>query len=191
MVTVELDFTGRLPGVKEALREIERRYGTSSERTFAILDADGWPTNGNKLHLQMHLSLERPGMGALVFRRTGETLWQSQITPAKTSLPPEKRLTIIMDDNAGHSVMLDGSKGVTRVLDVPLRDSTSVVRDLWPDGAEREFTFIYSVCGCPVKIKVRRIGETTARTSELPVMFPDDPAALDAISRLMGWPTTR
>ena len=93
-----------------------------------------------------------------------------------------------MDDKAaGTSMLLDGSKGVTHVLDVPLNNSPSLVRDLWPDGAEREFTFIYSVCGCPVKAKVRRTGETTARTSELPVMFPDDPAALDVISQLMGW----
>ena len=74
-----------------------------------------------------------------------------------------------------------------RVLDVPIHNSTSTVRDLWPDGQEREFTFIYSVCGCPVKARARRVGETTARTTELPVMFPDDPAAMKVINSLMGW----
>jgi len=188
MVAVELDFGATTPTIKDALKEIERRYEPPGERTFAILDADGWPTN-NKLHIQMHLSMEKPGIGSLVFRRTGEELWKSRIVPA-TSTPQEKRLTIIMDDNAGKSVMLDGSKGATHVLDVPLQNSTTTVREAWPDGAEHEFTFIYSVCGCPVKTKARRVGETTVRTKELPVMFPDDPAAMDVIRRLMGWPVT-
>jgi hypothetical protein len=141
-----------------------------------------------KLHISMHLSMEQPGVGSLIFRRTGAVLWKSKIVAAPTGPPPPKKLTIIMDDKvAGTSMMLDGSKGVMRVLDVPLHNSPSLVRDLWPDGAEREFTFIYSVCGCPVKAKVRRTGETTVRTSELPVMFPDDPAAMDVINQLMGW----
>jgi hypothetical protein len=191
MVTVELDF-GRTLSFKDALKEIERRHQPEDgvRRTFAVLDAYGQTNADGKLHISMHLSMEKPGLGSLIFRRTGEELWKSRIVPAKTGPPPEKRLTIIMDDNTGKSVMLDGSKGATHVLDVPLRDSTSVVRDMWPDGAEHEFTFIYSVCGCPVKVKVRRNGEATARTTELPVMFPDDPAAMELINRLMGWPTT-
>ncbi len=192
MVTVELDFGGKPPGIKEALTQIERSYEPKVERTFAILDAYGEPTPAGKLHMSMHLSMEKPGIGSLVFRRTGEVLWKSVIAAAPTGPPPAKKLTIIMDDtNAGTSSMLDGSKGATRVLDVPLHNSPSLVRDLWPDGAEREFTFIYSVCGCPVKTKVRRTGETTARTTELPVMFPDDPAAMDAINQLMGWRDAR
>jgi hypothetical protein len=191
MVTVELDFAGKPPNIKDALKEIERSYEPKGERTFAILDAYGEPMPAGKLHISMHLSMEQPGIGSLIFRRTGEVLWKSKIAAAPTGPPPPKKLTIIMDDNAGTSLMLDGSKGATRVLDVPLNNSPSLVRDLWPDGAEREFTFIYSVCGCPVKTKVRRTGETTARTSELPVMFPDDPAAMDLINQLMGWRDTR
>jgi hypothetical protein len=189
MVTVELDFGPKPPRVAEAIKEIERRSDPASgtQRTFAILDADGWVTASNRLHMQMHLSMEQPGTGALIFRRTGEVLWQSRIVAAPTGPPAPKRLTILMADTAGKSVMLDGSKGAARVLDVPIDKSTMLVRDLWPDGAEHEFTFIYSVCGCPVKAKVRRMGETTARTTELPVMFPDDPAALETISALMGW----
>jgi hypothetical protein len=188
MVTVELDFGGRPPSIKDALKEIERSYEPKGERTFAILDAYGEPTPAGKLHISMHLSMEQPGIGSLIFRRTGEVLWKSKIVAAPTGPPPLKKLTIIMSDtNAGTSFMLDGSKGAMRVLDVPLNNSPSLVRDLWPDGAEREFTFVYSVCGCPVKAKVRRTGETTARTSELPVMFPDDPAAMDVINQLMGW----
>ena len=192
MVTVELDFGGTPPSIKDALKQIDRAYEPKGERTFAILDAYGEPTPAGKLHISMHLSMEQPGIGSLIFRRTGETLWKSKIVAAPTGPPPPKKLTIIMaDPNAGTSSMLDGSKGATRVLDVPLNNSPSLVRDLWPDGAEREFTFIYSVCGCPVKANVRRTGETTARTSELPVMFPDDPAAMDLISQLMGWRDTR
>jgi hypothetical protein len=187
MVTVELDFGGKPPSIKDALKEIERSYEPKGERTFAILDAYGEPTPAGKLHMSMHLSMEQPGIGTLIFRRTGEVLWKSKIAAAPTGPPPPKKLTIIMDDNAGTSSMLDGSKGATHVLDVPINNSPSRVRDLWPDGAEREFTFIYSVCGCPVKTKVRRTGETTARTSEMPVMFPDDPAAMDLINQLMGW----
>jgi len=189
MVTVELDFGGPPPGIAAALSDIERRYEPADGigRTFSVLDAYGGPTANGKLHISMHISLEKPGIGALVFRRTGEVLWKSRIVANGAAPPAQKNLTIIMDDDAGHSVMLDGSKGAARVLDVPLRDSTARVRDAWPDGAEREFTFIYSVCGCPVKARVRRIRETTTRTSGLPVMFPDDPEAMQVINALMGW----
>ena len=46
MVTVELDFGERIPSIKEALKEIERRYEPESGRgrTFAILDAYGEST---------------------------------------------------------------------------------------------------------------------------------------------------
>jgi hypothetical protein len=142
MVTVELDFGGKPPSIKDALKEIERSYEPKGERTFAILDAYGEPTPAGKLHMSMHLSMEQPGIGTLIFRRTGEVLWKSKIAAAPTGPPPPKKLTIIMDDNAGTSSMLDGSKGATHVLDVPINNSPSRVRDLWPDGAEREFTFI-------------------------------------------------
>ena len=62
-----------------------------------------------------------------------------------------------------------------------------LVRDAWKDGEEREVTFIYSACGCPVKAMVKRVGDRTARTKDLPVMFPDDPAAVATIGRLMRW----
>jgi hypothetical protein len=38
-----------------------------------------------------------------------------------------------------------------------------------------------------VKAMVRRVGDRTVRTKDLPVLFPDDPAAVLVISRLMGW----
>jgi hypothetical protein len=189
VVTVDLDFAGRNPSIEEALKQIDRRYEpeAGAGRTFAILDAWGETNANGKLRISMHLSMEQPGMGTLVFLRTGEAVWKSRILPAPTGPPAQKNLTILMDDSAGNSVMLDGTKGAARVLNVPIHNSASTVRDLWPDGQEREFTFIYSVCGCPVKAKARRVGETTARTTELPVMFPDDPAAMKVINSLMGW----
>ena len=189
MSTVELDFGGKPTSIKDALKEIERRSEPDDGvgRTFAMLDADGSLAPNGKLHIQMHLSMEKPGVGALIHRRTGEVLWKSRIVATTNGPPPPKQLKIYMADTAGKSVLLDGSKGAARVLDVPIDQSTARVRDLWPDGAEHEFTFLYSVCGCPVKAKVRRTGETTARTTELPVMFPDDPEALSVIRQLMGW----
>jgi hypothetical protein len=191
MVTQELDFGGPPPSIKDALKDIERRHEPEdgSGRTFSMLDAYGEPTSNGLLHISMHLSMEKPGTGSLVFKRTGQVLWKSKIVPAVSSTPQPKTLTILMADNAGKTVMLDGSKGAAHVLDVPLQNSTARVREVWPDGEEREFTFIYSVCGCPVKAKVRRTGESTARTTEMPVMFPDEPDAMRAIAALMGWPS--
>ncbi len=190
MVTVELDLGPKPPPMHEALREIERisQADTGTSRTFAVLDADGSVTADGKLHIQMHLSMEKPGLGSLVFRRTGEVLWKSRIVASTNAPPHPKQLTIYMANVAGRSWLLDGSKGLKPVLDLPINNTPGTVRDLWPDGAEHEFTFIYSVCGCPVKAKVRRTGESTARTTELPVMFPDDPEALRIIRQMMGWP---
>jgi hypothetical protein len=72
-------------------------------------------------------------------------------------------------------------------LNVYLQNSEQRARDVWPDGAEREVTFVYSACGCPVKVMVRRVGERTARTKDMPVIFPDDPDAVRTISNLMKW----
>jgi hypothetical protein len=192
MVTVELDFGKTTPSIQEALTQVERRYLPEDRhgRTFAILDAYGEPTTDGKLHISMHVSSEKPGVGMLVFKKTGEIFWQSRIVPA--SHPPSstfagKKLLIMLDDEAGKSSLLDGSKGVTSVLDATVRDTGVLVRDFWPDGAEREVTFFYSACGCPVKVMARRSGEKTARTKEVPVIFPDDPAIVAAITRLMGW----
>src|ERR1051326_3653236 len=71
MVTVELDFGPAIPSIAEALRQVDRRYKPDDGRgrTFAILDAYGEPTSTGKLHMSMHVSSEKPGTGALVFRR--------------------------------------------------------------------------------------------------------------------------
>jgi hypothetical protein len=188
MVTVELDFGPKVPGIAEALQHVERRYtpDDGQGRTFAILDAYGEPTPDGKLHISMHVSSEKPGLASLVFKKTGEILWQSRILPGASAGGP-KSLGIFIDNGAGKSLIVDGSNNPASVLDAGVQNSDKLVRDVWPDGAEREVTFVYSACGCPVKAMVKRTGDKTVRTKDLPVMFPDDPAAVQAISRLMRW----
>jgi hypothetical protein len=189
MVTEELDFGSRIPSIAEALKEIERRYkpDDGQGRTFAVLDAYGEPTpDGKLLHISMHVSAEKPGLGELVFKRTGKVLWRSRIQ-ATSALPKEKSLTVLLDNGNGKSLTVDGSKNPASVLDAPVKEMGVPVQAVWPEGMEREVTFIYSACGCPVKVKVKRVGNRTMRTSDLPLIFPDDPTAVTLISRLMRW----
>jgi hypothetical protein len=190
VVTVELDFGGRMPTIAEAIQQIERGYAPDDGvgRTFSVLDAFGEPTpDGKLLHMSMHVSSEKPGMGYLRFKRTGELLWQSRIGNPGDAPAGPKNLMIYLDNGAGGNYVLDGSRGGDSVLDVLLQNSNQRARDIWPDGAEREATFIYSACGCPVKVMVRRMGERTVRTKDSPVIFPDDPAVVTTISNLMKW----
>ena len=190
MVTVELDLGQPVPGIAAALREIERRYDPADGqgRTFAILDAYGEATTDGKLHISMHVSTEKPGRGSLVFKKTGEVLWQSRVIQGTNAAAfTGKSLSILVDDGTGLVSMVDGSGNPASLIEAHLRDSGQKVRDFWPENAEREVTFIYSACGCPVKAMVRRVGERTTRTKELPVMFPDDPPVMTVIARLMGW----
>jgi hypothetical protein len=125
-----------------------------------------------------------------VFRPTGDVLWKSRIVP--TTSPPAssfagRNLHITISDRQGKPYLLDGSKGSTSILDATVRDLNIPVREFWPDGAEREATFFYSACGCPVEVTALRLHDKTVRTKELPVIFPDDPVVAKAISRLMGW----
>lgn len=193
MVTVELDFGGPPPSIAEAITQIERRHqpDVGSGRTFAILDAYGEPTaDGNKLHMSMHVSSEKPGIGSLVFKRTGETLWKSRIvtsTNAHSNGFSGGSLTIFFDNGNGGMLTIDGSKNPATILDATVKELGRPLRDAWDDGTEREMTFIYSACGCPVKVMARRTGEITGRTKVTPVIFPDDPAVVQVIHRLMGW----
>jgi hypothetical protein len=191
MVTVELDFGPRVPSIAEGLAHIERRQhpDDGKGRVFAILDAYGESTaDGKKLHMSMHVSSEKPGTGALVFRPTGEVLWESRIVPGtKTNSFSGKNLTILLDDGRGKAFMVDGSANPASILDARIKEGGVPIRNYWPDGAEREVTFLYSACGCPVKVLARRKGDATVRTKELPVIFPDDPDAVRVIERLMGW----
>ncbi|MFY9611720.1 MAG: hypothetical protein WAU45_24290 [Blastocatellia bacterium] len=189
MVTEELDFGGRNPSIAEALQQIERRYkpDDGQGRTFAVLDAYGEPTaDGKLLHISMHVSSEKPGLGELVFKRTGKTLWRAKIS-ATSQIPGPKSLTVLIDNGGGRTVTVDGSTNPSSVLTANAKELGKPVQEIWADGTEREVTFIYSACGCPVKVMVKRVGDRTVRTKDTPVIFPDDPAAVALISRLMRW----
>lgn len=192
MVTVELDFGGQTPSIAEAIQQIDRGYAPDDGvgRTFAILDAYGEPTpDGKKLHMSMHVSSEKPGMGALRFKRTGELLWRARIGDPGDAPAGQKNLMIYLGKGTsdGANYVLDGTRGGDNVLNAYLQNSQQRARDVWPDGAERELTFIYSACGCPVKVMCRRVGERTMRTKDTPVIFPDDPEVVATISNLMKW----
>src|SRR5436190_20445666 len=102
MVTVELDFGSKVPSIAQALTEVERRYqpDDGQGRTLAVLDAYVEPTADNKLHMSLHVSSEKPGLGWLVFKRTGEVLWQGKINPTSQPIQP-KNLTVLMDNGRG------------------------------------------------------------------------------------------
>lgn len=189
MVTEELDFGQPVPTIAQALLEIERGYVPDDGvgRTFAMLDAYGEPTPDGKLHISMHVSSEKPGTGFLRIKRTGKILWQARIGNPGDVPAGQKQLNIYVDNGAGGSHVLDGSRGGANVLDVYLKDSTQKLRDVWPDKTVREFTYVYSACGCPVKVLVRREGDRTQRVKDTPVIFPDDPDVVRTISQLMQW----
>jgi hypothetical protein len=192
MVTVELDFGPTMPSIADALRDIQRLHQPASGtgRVFAILDAYGEPTpDGKKLHMSMHVSTEKPGIGSLVFKRTGEVLWSSRIVPS-TNAPSRfsgTALTILVDDGSGKLFTVDGSQNPASILEASIKEVGQPISEWWPEGAEREVTFIYSACGCPVKVMCRRTGDRTLRTKELPVIFPDDPSVVTLITQLMRW----
>ncbi len=188
MVTAELDFGPKVPSIAEALNQIERRYqpDDGQGRTFAVLDAYGDPTPDGKLHISMHVSSEKPGGGQLIFKRTGEILWRGKINP--TSQPIQlKTLTVLLDNGKGTTLTVDGSSNPNSVIDAKVKPGDLAVRDVWPDGQERELTFIYSACGCPVHVLAKRVGDRTVRVKDTPVIFPDDPAAVTVIAKLMRW----
>jgi hypothetical protein len=188
MVTAELDFGPKIPSIAEALNQVERRYqpDDGQGRTFAILDAYGEPTPDGKLHISMHVSSEKPGGGQLIFKKTGEVLWRGKINPTSLPVPP-KNLTILLDNGKGTAMTVDGSGSPNSIIDAKVKPGDLPVRDVWPDGEERELTFIYSACGCPVHVLAKRVGDRTVRVNDTPVIFPDDPAAVTLITRFMKW----
>ena len=190
MVTAELEYGSHVPTVEEAMKDIERLYfpENHSGRTFAILDAYGEAMNDGRLHISMHVSTELPGEGKIVFRKTGRVLWHGRIKAADIAVPhKEKKLTILIGTPDSVSYTVDGSGKPTGILQAKLKETGSHVYDFWQDGAEKELTFLYSTCGCPVKVLARRTGLKITRSSSSPVIFPDDPAVVSLISRLMGW----
>jgi hypothetical protein len=192
MVVVDLDYGAEVPPVAQALTEIERYYepDDGAERTFAILDARTQPAPPGKLELVMHIDGEKAGIGKLIFRRTRAVIWHARIGPQVkpvTSAYAGKSLFITIADAKDKPWLVDGAHGAPSILDCGFTGRTGTVRDQWADDEERQVTFFYSVCGCPVEVMVRRAGNTTVRSSDLPVLFPDDPSVAATINGLMGW----
>jgi hypothetical protein len=186
MVTVEEDF-GKNATIASALKQIERRYkpDDGKGRTFAILDAYGETMPDGKIHMSMHVSSEKPGTAQLVHKQTGKVLWNAKINPV-TTMPPPKALRMLVEQTPGNGFNVDVNSA-DNVLNATASGKGMPVKNLWPDGEVMEVTFIYSMCGCPVKAKVKRVGEKTMRINDLPVMFPDDQDAYKTIAKFMKW----
>ncbi|MFM1770505.1 MAG: hypothetical protein RJA22_3034 [Verrucomicrobiota bacterium] len=192
VITQDLDFGTARPTLAEALAQIDR-LSTPDDgrgRTFAILEAFNgeWQPDG-KMRVSLRISTEKPGLARVVFRRTNTELWKSRVTLA-TNKPPFQagQLRILFDNGDGKTYNVDGSTNPATILDAMLKEPGLPVSMAWPDGAERELSFIYSSCGCPIKVACRRVGARTERTKAASqVIFPDDPAALAVINRLMAW----
>jgi hypothetical protein len=116
-------------------------------------------------------------------------LWRARIGNQGDAPAAQKNLRIYLSQGTsdGANYVLDGQRTDGNVLNTYLENAERRAREVWPDGAERELTFIYSACGCPVKVMCRRVGEKTVRTKDTPVIFPDDPAVVSTISNLMKW----
>ncbi|MBI3653629.1 MAG: hypothetical protein HY231_21570 [Acidobacteria bacterium] len=186
MVTVEEDF-GKNATIASALKQVERRYqpDDGKGRTFAVLDAYGETLPDGKVHMSMHISSEKPGTAQLIDKKTGKVLWKARINPVNTP-PPPKALRMIIESSPGNGFNVDVASA-NNVLSATASGKGVPVANLWPDGEVMEVTFIYSMCGCPVKAKVKRVGDKTMRINDLPVMFPDDPDALQTIAKFMKW----
>ncbi len=192
VVTQDLDFGPKPPTLAEALPQIERRHqpADGAGRTFAILEAfNGAIQPDGKLRVSLRISTEKPGVGEIVFKRNGQSLWKNRITPA--AKPPSftgGALTILFETAESKSFTVDGSTNPSSILEAMLKEAGVPVSQAWPDGEVRDLAFIYSACGCPIHVKCKRVGDRTMRTeSATQVIFPDDPAAMQIISRLMGW----
>lgn len=183
MVTVELDFGPKTPTIAEALTQVERRYqpDDGQGRTFAVLDAYGERTPEGKLHMSMHVSSEKPGGAQLIFKRTGDVLWRAKINPTSMPIQP-KTLTIMVGQYT-----VDGATNPKSVIEATAKPGDVAIRDVWPDGQERDMTFIYSACGCPVHVQTKRVGNRTVRLNDTPVIFPDDPEAVELLHKFMKW----
>lgn len=191
MVVKDLGFGRQPPRLEDVVRDIERHSQPEDGhgRTFAILEAFTQPDlETSNINLCMRISTEKPGLAAITYRRTGKELWKSRITPA-THKPPFTggSLTIYFDVGDGKVFTVDGSAGPSSILTATLKEPAVQISQVWPEGEVREMTFIYSACGCPIKVKCRRAGEGTVRADATQVIFPDDPAAMQVINALMKW----
>lgn len=192
VVTHDLDVGPGVTTLAEVMRDIERHHkpDDGAGRTFAILEAfNGAIQPDGKMRVSLRISTEKHGLGAITYRRSAEPLWKCRITPA-TQKPAFTggSLTIYFDVGDGKQFIVDGSTGPSSILTATLKEPGVQIGQIWPEGEVREMTFIYSACGCPIKVKCRREGDRTVRTEQASqVIFPDDRAAVQVINNLMRW----
>jgi len=191
VVTHDLELAPGVTTLADVMRDIERhsKADNGGGRTFAILEAfNGAIQPDGKMRVSLRVSTEKPGLGGITYKRMAEPLWKCHITPA-THKPPFTggNLTIYFDVGDGKTYTVDGSTGPPSILAAMLKEPGVQIGQIWPDGETREVTFVYSACGCPIKVKCSRAGERTVRTDPTQVIFPDDPAAMQVINPLMKW----
>jgi hypothetical protein len=191
VVVSDLGFGRQQPSLEEVVRDIQRHSQPEDGRgrTFAILEAfTQVDQETSNINLCLRVSSEKPGLAAITYRRTGKELWKSRITFA-TQKPQFTggELKVFFDVGDGKTYTVDGSTGPSSILTAMLKEPAVQIGQIWPDGEVRELTFVYSACGCPIKVKCRRSGDRTVRTETTQVIFPDDPAAMQVITNLMRW----
>ena len=193
MVTIEENFGPSVKTIADALQLIERKYQPfdNQGRTFAILDAYGNKMPDGRMHISMHISSEKSGGGQLILTTTGKKLWDCKIYPKKdgSKIAGDKQLMIyIAQDNLPDKYYtVNGSGNPASIFDCKLDETKQSLNDFWKNNTVKEFIFIYSACGCPVHVKFLRMGFKSIFQSGDTVIFPDDPAVLSVIHRLMAW----
>ena len=193
MVTIEENFGSDVKKIADALQKIERKYEPFDKqgRTFAILDAYGNKMPDGRMHISMHISSEKAGVGQLVLKTTGKVIWDCRIYPKKdgSKVAAEKQLMIYIerDNEKDKFYTVNGSGNPASIFDCKLDETKQPVNDYWKNNTVKEFIFIYSACGCPVHVKFLRMGFKSIFQSGDNVIFPDDPGVLSVLHKLMAW----
>ena len=193
MVTIEENFGPDVKTIADALQQIERRYQPFDKqgRTFAILDAYGNRMPDGRMHISMHISSEKIGGAQLVLKTSGKVLWNCRIYPKKdgSKVAGEKQLMIYIEreNEKDKYYTVNGNGNPATIFDCILDETKQSVNDYWKNYTVKEFIFIYSACGCPVHVKFMRQGFKSTFQSGDNVIFPDDPAVLAVIHKLLAY----
>ena len=193
MVTIEENFGPNVKSIADALQLIERKYDPFDKqgRTFAILDAYGNKLPDGRMHISMHISSEKAGGAQLIHKTSGKLLWNCKIYPKKdgTKIAAAKQLMIYIEreNEKDKYYTVDGSGNPASIYDCKLDETNQSLNDYWKNNTVKEFIFIYSACGCPVHAKFLRMGFKSIYQSGDNVIFPDDPAVLSMLHKLMAW----
>jgi hypothetical protein len=144
-----------------------------------------------RMHISMHISSEKAGGAQLIHKTLRKVLWNCRILPKKdgTKIAAEKQLMIYIEreNEKDKYFTVDGSGNPATIYDCKLDETKQSLNDYWKNNTVKEFIFIYSACGCPVHVKFLRMGFKSIFQSGDNVIFPDDPAVLSVLHKLMAW----